>query len=160
MKEKEARHIVTLIENTPFAGLSDEDLSTIRLHTAECTSCRSAFEAAYISSMMLKERAAESFEPSPFFQTRVLATLREQQAADSWSLGKLWRSTGALASSMVATVALLMVLTFAIPASQESTSAVSAFSPEAVLMNDGADDLVSDSEVLSTLYGAEEEVVK
>lgn len=160
MNEKEARHIISLIENTPFAGLSEGELSAIRRHTSECGNCRVAFEAAYVSTMMLKERAAETFDPSPFFQTRVLATLRERQTADSWSLARLWRSAGALASSMAATVALLMVLTFAIPATEESTSAVNAYSPEAVLMNDRIDDLASDSQVLSTLYGAEEDVVK
>lgn len=160
MKEREARHITTLIEKTPFAGLSEEDLSTIRLHTAECANCRSAFGAAYVSNMMLKERAAELIDPSPFFETRVLAALRERQAADTWSLVRLWRSAGALASSMAATVALLIMLTFAIPANQDATTPVNAYSPEAVLMNDGADDLASDSQVLSTLYGAEEDVVK
>lgn len=161
MKDKEARHIITLIENTPFAGLSDDDLSSIRSHTAECTGCRSAFEAAYVASMMLKDRAAEACKPSPFFQTRVLATLRERQAADeTWSLSKLWRSAGALASSMAATVALLFVLTFAIPATQESTTPLNAYSPEAVLLNESADDLSSDGQVLSTLYGTEEEVAK
>ncbi len=160
MSQKEARHIVTLIENTPFAGLSEAELSVIRIHTADCHACRLAFEAAYVSTMMLKERARESVEPSPFFQTRVLATLREQEATESWSLDKLWRAAGALASSMVATVALLMVLTFALPATQESSSRVNAYSPEAVLMNEAGDDLSSDSQVLSTLYGAEEDLVK
>ena len=161
MNKKEARHIVTLIENTPFAALTAEELSSIRVHTAECDDCRKVFEAAYVSSVMLKERAAETSEPSPFFQTRVLAAVREQQAAnDSWGLVRLWRSAGALASSMAATVAVLLVLTFVVPATQDSNSTVNAYSAEGVIMNYDFDDLNSDSQVLSTLYGAEEDVAK
>ena len=161
MKEKEARHIVTLIENTPFAGFTVEELSSIRVHTAECEGCRTVFEAAYVSSVMLKERAAETLEPSPFFQTRVLAALRERNAAnESWGLVRLWRSAGALASTMAATVAVLLVLTFVIPATQDSNTTVNSYSTEAVLMNYQFDDLNSDSQVLSTLYGTEEEVAK
>jgi anti-sigma-K factor RskA len=161
MNKKEARHIVTLIENTPFAGLTAEELSSIRVHTAECDNCRIVFEAAHVSKMMLKERAAETIEPTPFFQTRVLAAVRERQSAnESWGLLKLWRSAGALASSMAATVAVLMVLTFVVPATQESNSTVNVYSAEGVIMNYDFDELNSDSQVLSTLYGAEEDMAK
>src|SRR5258705_4776098 len=123
MKDK---HIISLIENSSLASLSENDLSVIRAHAKECSNCFRAFEAAQVSLRLLKERvavaAASDLGPSPFFHTRVLATLRERQAAnDSWAFGRLWRAAGALASSMVVTVATLAFLTFVIPDAQVAT---------------------------------------
>ena len=59
-------HIISLIENAPLASLSPSDLTAIRKHTDDCVDCRQAFEAAQISMLLLRERAAEIFEPSPF----------------------------------------------------------------------------------------------
>jgi anti-sigma-K factor RskA len=166
------KHIISLIESMPLAGLSDADLNAIRTHTAECSDCREAFKAAQVSMRLLKEYAAESFEPSPFFNTRVLATLRERQAkgswTDAWALGRVWRAAGALASSMVATVAVLAVLTFVIPGNQVSSGvqALSTlpnnYSAEDVMLyqNELADDQASDGQVLTNLYSGEDEAVK
>jgi TctA family transporter len=50
---------------------------------------------------MIKERAQAAIEPSPFFQTRVMAAWREQQAVESVpAIMRLWRSSRALVSSM------------------------------------------------------------
>lgn len=165
MKDK---HIINLIEDTPFASLSESDLTTIRAHAADCSACQGAFEATQVSALMLKERMAEAFEPSPFFHTRVLATLRERQAGNqTWAWSRIWRATGALASSMVATVAALAVLTFVIPDTQltdalvETTSARNAYSAEEVILNPGElPDEVSDGYVLGTLYDGAEDTVK
>jgi anti-sigma-K factor RskA len=160
-------HIISLIEGASLASLSESDLTAIRAHTNDCLDCRRAFEAAQISMLLLKERHAETFEPSPFFHTRVLATLRERQTAgEQWGWSKVWRAAGALGSSMVATVAALAVLTFVIPGSQtvspsqEMTSALNAYSAEEVLLGEGFNDQVSEDQILTTLYGAEDEAVR
>lgn len=166
MKDK---HIINILESTPLASLSQDELTAIRAHTGECSGCRQAFEAAQISALLLKERVAETFEPSPFFHTRVLAALREsQKATEPWDWSRIWRATGALASSMVATVAALVVLTFVVPETQtstellEATSARNAYSAEEVILNQGElpDDQVSDSHVLTTLYGVDEDTLR
>jgi anti-sigma-K factor RskA len=161
-------HIISLIENAPLASLSENDLTAIRAHIGHCSDCLRAFEAAQISALLLRERAAEVFEPSPFFHTRVMATLRERQAnaswANSWALGRMWRAAGALASSMVATVAALAVLTFVIPGSQVTSepqqlgSLSNNYSAEEVLLNQSEqpDELLSDAQVLNTIYDGEE----
>ncbi len=157
MKDK---HIINLLESAPLAELSDSDLSEVRAHAGECAGCRQAFEAAQIATLLLKERAAETFEPSPFFHTRVMATLRERQSAnDQWAWSRMWRSSGALAASMVATVAALSVLTFVIPSQvTPETIALSTDSAEAVILYHGEpDDQVSDGQVLTTLYEADED---
>lgn len=169
---KADKHIIVLIESAPLAGLSDADLTAIRTHTDDCSDCRKAFKAAQVSTLLLKEHAAQSFEPSPFFNTRLLATLRERQAnlswTDVWAFGRMWRAAGALASSMVATVAVLAVLTFVIPANQVSSgpqalsSLPNNYSAEDVMLyqNEMAGDQSSDSEVLTSLYSGEDEAVK
>src|SRR6185503_17168030 len=130
--------------------------------------CEKAFTAAHLSSLLLHERTVETFEPSPFFQTRVMAHLRERQAAnEAWSWKGIWRATGALASSMVATVAALAVLTFVIPASPttgellQGTTASNAYSAEEVILNPSdLDEQSSDGFVLTTLYDAAEDTAK
>jgi anti-sigma-K factor RskA len=155
-------HIISLIENTSLASLSENDLSAIRVHVKDCLNCFRAFEAAQVSLRLLKERAAVEFEPTPFFHTRVLAALRERQAVnDSWSLGRLWRSAGALASSMVATVATLAFLTFVIPDAQVATISqagpANGYSVEEVILDQAQSEEASEGQLLTTIYGGDEE---
>jgi anti-sigma-K factor RskA len=158
-------HIISLIENAPLSGLSESELAHVRAHTGQCAECRRAFEAAHISTLLLRERAAETVEPSPFFQTRVLAALRERQAATEVSaFRRLWNSTGALVSSMAATVAALLILTVFAPNSQPTTGAhevasvYDSYSAEEVIFEQGeatATEQMSYGQVLSTLYESE-----
>jgi len=161
-------HIISMLESRSFAALDESNLAQIRTHTVVCESCRKAFEATEFSSLLLKARANETFEPSPFFQTRVLAALRERQAENqTWAWSRLWRTAGGLASSMVATVATLAILTFFVPGSQTAESQspapfANAYSAEAVVLSENAapEDQLSDNDVLATLYDADDNVVK
>jgi anti-sigma-K factor RskA len=156
-------HIISLIENTSLGSLSENDLTVIRAHAKECSNCLRAFEAAQASLLLLKEHAAVQFEPSPFFHTRVLATLRQRQAVnDAWAFGRLWRAAGALASSMVATVAALAFLTFVIPDSQVATISqaglnANGYSAEEVILGQAQSEEVSEGQLLTTIYDGDEE---
>lgn len=153
-------HIISLIENTSLASLSESDLTVIRTHTKDCLDCFRAYEAAQVSLLLIKEHAAVEFEPSPFFHTRVLATLRERQAVnDSWAFGRLWRTAGALASSMVATVAALAFLTFVIPDNQVATvsQVTNGYSAEEVILDQAQSEEASEGQFLTTIYGGDEE---
>jgi len=160
-----SEHIIEIIESRPLTDITEDDLAKVRSHVSECAPCRRAFEATQVSALLLKEHAAVWVEPPAFFPTRVLATLRERQAAaEQWSWSRMWRASGALASSMVASVVAFAVLTFVIPGMQndsELTSAASAYSAEEVILNQGAEyqteDQVSDAQVLNTLYDTEED---
>lgn len=155
-------HIISLLENSPLQSLSENELTVIRAHTASCSACLQAFEAAQVSRALLTERAAIEFQPPPFFHTRVLATLRERQTAnESWAFGRLWRTAGALASSMVATVATLAILTFVVPETPLATSQMNSlpngYSAEEVLLEQTPQsEEVSDAQLLSSIYGDEE----
>ena len=160
-------HIISLIESTSLANLSENELALIRVHAKECATCLQAFEAAQVALLLLKEHAAvqsaSDLGPSPFFHTRVLAALRERQAVnDTWAFPRLWRAAGALASSMVATVAALAFLTFVIPDTQVATISqagpnANSYSAEEVILDQAQSDEVSDSQLLTTIYDGDEE---
>lgn len=160
MKDK---HIVSIVESKPFANLSELELQTINSHAADCDTCRRVFEAARISSLLISERVAQEFEPTPFFQTRVMAALRERQAASEPALAglwRLWKATGALVSSMAATVAVLAAFAIYSPAIDSTSQELSesdVYSAEEVILVRGdvvADDLSYD-QVLTTVYESE-----
>jgi anti-sigma-K factor RskA len=157
-------HITRILEETPLSSLNEAELAAIRTHASECQDCLQAYEAAYVSASLLKEHAAEAFEPSPFFQTRVLAALRERQGAtDVWSLSRLWRSAGAMVSSMAATVAILAGLSFVVPSGEPVVDQVSinSYPADEMIFNQGEfDDQISDGQILNTLYDADEDARK
>ena len=157
-------HIKATLDDAPLDRMSESKLNAIRSHAARCEECRRAFEAARVSALLLKERAAETFEPSSFFQTRVLAALRERQSGvEAWSLGRLWRAAGVLFSTMAATVAALAALTFVVPqpsaTPQEVASAGRAYTAEDVILEQAEqpDDQMSYGQVLTTLYDTDED---
>ena len=156
-------HIKEMLDATPLASLGESELADARAHAEVCAECRLAFEAAQTASLMLKARATETFEPSPFFQTRVLAALRERRAAEEgWTLARLWRSAGLLVSSMGATVAALVVLTFVAPQEQanpqEIASGAVPYTAEALLFDEAeaGDEQMTYEQVLMTLDEAED----
>lgn len=160
-------HIIMLLESALVTSLGESELAVIRTHVADCGACRRAFEAAQISALLLKERVAEEVEPPPFFQTRVLAALRERQAASETlasSFRRLWKATGALVSGMAATVAVLAVFTFFAPqlesTPQDVTSAFNAYSAEDAILARGGlpEDDLSYDQVLKTIYEADGDV--
>lgn len=152
MKDK---HITEILDNTTIAMLSESELNEIRVHAMECMSCRDAFEAARLSAVVIKSRVEATIEPSPFFQTRVMAALREQQAVESVpAMLRLWRSAKALVSTMAVTTAALAVVSFIQPSQTTPVidQTASAYSAYSVIMDQDADDQMSYEQVLSTIY--------
>jgi hypothetical protein len=110
-------HIFEILDEKAFADLSAADLSAIESHTAFCPDCDRAFQAARLSSVLLKNAAVEEFVPNAFFRTRVMATLRERQAKMNpfALLGKMWRASSALVVMMMSIVIALAALTIFAP---------------------------------------------
>ena len=156
-------HIKRMLDEAPLSSLSGGELERVRAHADACADCGRAFEAAQASSLMLKAHAAETFEPSPFFQTRVLAQLRERRAAEEgWTLARLWKSAGLLVSSMAATVAALAVFTFVAPSQEVSAQDLAAGGPytaETLILDesDAADEQMTDGQVFTTLYESDDD---
>src|SRR5690349_6451726 len=152
MKDK---HITEVLDNAALATLSQSELAEIRAHVQDCEACRQAFAAAEVSAVMIKERAQAVMEPSPFFQTRVMAAWREQQAVENVpAIVRLWRSSRALVSSMALATVALGALSFVVSAPATTTldqTASSAYSAESVIFQDN-DDQLSYDQVLNAIY--------
>jgi hypothetical protein len=151
MKDK---HIIELLDSASIAALSESELSEVQAHSRDCASCGSAYEAAQLSGTLLRSRAQVTFEPSPFFQTRVMAALREQNAVETEpAILRLWKSARALVSSMALTTAALAVLSFVLPAPITSVvETASVDSAESVILDQGNDDQLTYAQVLSAIY--------
>src|SRR5437870_4390695 len=127
-------HITDILDKSPLASLSEGELATIQVHVETCTACQRAYEAARLSTFLIKERADEAaagaLNANPFFQTRVLAAWREQQELNKVSgFRRLWSATGALVASMAATTTALAVLTFVTPSSEPASQQTAALVP-------------------------------
>jgi anti-sigma factor RsiW len=150
------QHILNLLEENSLRRLSEEEKLRLEAHTKSCADCRKAYQAALVVAELLRERASETLEPSPFFKSRVMAALREKRAAEQpWSFGAIWQMTRALVASMVAVVVLLVALSFfGEPATDtyQSSAADNLYSAERVIFEGGNADGLTDGEVLTTLY--------
>jgi hypothetical protein len=153
------KDITEILDNASIANISESELNEVRTHAQDCVSCRGAYDAARVSGVVLRSRAQAAIEPSPFFQTRVMAALREQQASESVpAMWRLWGSAKALVSSMAVATAALAVLSFVLPA--PATTAVdqtaSVYSAESVIMDQSEDQLTYE-QVLSAIYADDDE---
>jgi predicted anti-sigma-YlaC factor YlaD len=154
MKDK---HITEVLDNASIVSLSETQLSEIQAHVRECGSCREAYEAARLSAIVLQSRAQATIEPSPFFQTRVMAAWREQQAVESMpAMWRLWNSAKVLVSSMAVTTAALAVLSFVSPATPAVDQTASVLSAESVIMGQSSDEMTYE-QVLNTIYEDDDE---
>lgn len=156
MKDK---HIIEVIDNVALASLSQIELEEVKGHTSECATCRTAFEAAQLSAVVLQQRAQVKIEPSPFFHTKVLAALRERQTVESApAFVRLWKSASALVSSMALATMALAVLTFVIPdpATAVTEQVASVDAAEAVIF-DQLEDQLTYEQVIATIYNEEDE---
>ena len=162
MKES---HIITIIEQRCVSGLCETEIAEIEVHIADCTDCRRAYRAAQISDRLVRARVAETIEASPFFNTRVMAALRERELSPELpALLRMWKAAGALVSAMAAVVVILIGLTIfgtgTDTQSQMTEMAVSQsmFSPEYVVFEqgEGADDSLAYDQVLTTVYDSED----
>ena len=152
MKDK---HIIEVLDNASITSFSESELSEVQAHVRDCVSCRGAYEAARLSAIVLQSRAQTTIEPSPFFQTRVMAAWREQQAVESVpAMFRLWGSAKALVSSMAVTTAALAMLSFVMPepTTPAADQTVSVLSAESVIMGQASDEQMTYEQVLSTIY--------
>jgi hypothetical protein len=152
------KHIIEILDKVPLAKLSESEMTRISTHSQVCVACRNAFEAAQLSTLVIKERTQLTIEPPAFFQTRVLAALRERQTTESVpAFGRLWKAAGALVSSMAVTTAALAVLSFVVPSSVTTGADDTAYSAESIILDQGSDEPLTYEQVLSTIYAEEDE---
>jgi hypothetical protein len=158
MKDK---HIIEVLDSASIADLSAGELSEVQAHVRDCVSCRSAYEAAQLSELVLQSRGRVNIEPSPFFQTRVMAAWRERNAVESVPVMlRLWNSARALVASMAVTTAALAVVSFLSPGTPVTSvvdQTASVYSAESLILGQNNDDQMSYEQVLSTIYDDDDE---
>jgi hypothetical protein len=159
-------HIIKLIEERPPSNLSATEIERINAHTAQCAECLLAFEAAIVSSRLLRERASAVVEPSPFFHARAMAAIRERgrersPAPEAFSFWKMWQEARILITSMAAVVVTLTMLTLLTGQPQTPTGdhkQVSSSSVDVVFEDDSlANEDLTYGQVFTNLYSQEDE---
>ena len=155
-------HIIKLLESRSPASFTPAEIEAIRAHTALCVDCKRAYEAAQASWLLLQERASAVIPPTPFFENKVLAAIREQSlVSNRFEFLKLWQVARPLVISMGVLTLLLLAFTFLTDRSFVETeapnvAALSENSPEWVLVGqDENDDQVSSSQALTLIYEQE-----
>ena len=154
-------HIIALLDSDRFGSWSSVETTRIEVHVAQCDDCRHAYAAARAAAVLLQARAAVSIEPSPFFSTRVMALVREQQNAPSLlDLFKVWKTARGLVLSAASLVVLLGSLTFLTPQPNSSQAlARTNYSTEGVVFYDDAtstDASPSNEQVMDVVFTAED----
>jgi hypothetical protein len=154
-------HIIALLERDRFSDLPGGERARITTHCESCEPCRQAYQATIVAADLLQTRAAEVVEPSPFFATRVMARIREEQQVPSlFNLSALWQTARGLVFSAVAAVVLLAGLTFVAPPDRRVAALSSgANSTEAVVFADqspGLEEISSNEQLMDVVFTGEE----
>ena len=155
------KHIIHLLDSNRFGNFSEADSLQIAAHVADCDACRQAHMHAKAAAVLLTARAEETIEPSPFFSTRVMAVIREEQSAPSLlDFFTLWKAARVFVLSAVTVVVLLTMLTFLLPKSSAPAIVLVNNSPEeAVVFGDEISRLEenpSNEQVMDVVFTPEE----
>ena len=150
------QHSKTLLAETPVSRLSGEQVAAIEAHVSGCDECRRAYEAARLSQALVRARATESVEAPPFFQTKVMAAIREQRlAAEMPGILRLWKAAGSWVSAMAVILMLMAGMSiFGNGDAPETTEFVSPYSLENVVAGayEVADLAIPYDQVLEAVY--------
>jgi hypothetical protein len=135
-------------------------MSEVRLHADGCQDCRFIYQNWLVADGLIKSRAAETLEPSPFLETRIIAAIREaRDRARPAFLATMWQKAGLVLTSIVALVVILVSLnlltgqTTVVTVAQDVSSG--SYSTEQVVMGDpgsALDDSVTNSQVADTVF--------
>ena len=132
-------------------------MARVEAHALECAACGRAYDAARLASGLVAARASASVEPSPFFQTRVMAALRERRDAEEGGLARMWRAAWAFVAAMAMSVALLAGSAYLTAApQQEAVADVTPYSADWNYVADPGPSDISDDQLVAILYDSED----
>lgn len=154
------KHITYILDELSPEGLSEIQNAEVQAHVTHCESCLRSFEAWRVSSVLLKARVAETFEPSPFFQTKMMAALREKQAKSVAAFWNWWQASTPVLSAMVVVIVALVVLTLFAPNApinaQDQAAAFGNFSAETIILNEDLNAEITAGQTLQIIYEPQE----
>ena len=148
-------HIVDLLDRAPLASLGADERERVEAHALRCATCRRAYDAARIASDLVVARAQERVEPSPFFQTRVMAALRDRRDAEEGGLARMWRAAWAFVAAMAFSFALLAGSAY-LTTPSEPVAAPAPYSADFDYVADGGSSDLSDDQLVAILYDSED----
>ena len=163
MKDK---HIVNLLDEKKLKELSADERERIETHVAECAACRSEYEAARVAHLVLKTRASQTLEPTPFFEARVMNAWRERQAAlkpVGDRIRQMWQDAKLLISGLTTSVALLAVMSLVVPQAANDAGSMYASTNDYYtvesLVFEGQEmpEEITDGQLFEAIYGDETE---
>lgn len=162
-------HIIAILEQSPASDVNGDERARIEAHIGVCSDCRRAYAAAQVTQSLVRARAAETIEVSPFFKTRVMAAIREQRLTPEMpSLLRLWKAASALVSAMVVVLVVLTGLTVFSGSDDVSSpspsTAIAVTEPQSLYLGDylafepggSSDEAMPYDQVFETVYEAEE----
>lgn len=159
-------HVIDLIDEGRLADLSEAQLVMIESHANECKDCLNAFAAARISSDLLRVRSEmEGPAPSPFFQTKVMAALRERQAILNpiAAFRRWWQAAYPLVGSMLLLAVILAALTIIAPREDPtqagSTSGYNLYTTDEMMLNQRPRNLTTE-QALEVIYTERRDATK
>ena len=166
------KHITKILDKAAFAGLGETDKEIISAHISDCAECRSAFEAARLSSVLLKVISdVGAPEPSPFFQAKVMNAWRTRQIPRPNPIAafrRWWQASAAPVFLILATMAVLISLTIFAPQSGgggaddslAETSNFNLYSTENIVLNQKAPKDLTNEQVFQVIYSAKNDIRK
>src|SRR5262245_35382623 len=153
------RQVRKSIDTQPLNHTDGDQRLAILAHCESCVDCRRWLDAAALATSLIRARACEEMEPSPFFRTRVLAAIREHgSVALRRQTERMWRSSRAVVASMFAVVMILLALNLFAPQPPEQVAGGESFrgrdSVERIVMDDtgATDDSITSGQVLDTVF--------
>ncbi len=155
-------HVTEIIDRKGLEALADAEREMIEVHAAECADCADALFAARFARGMLRSHSENvNAAPPAFFETRVLAAIREKNAekAPFWSFRRWWQASYGMVSAMVLIAAVLGMLTLFAPASsdQADMSNYSIYSTEADILNQRSARDLSREQLLEVIYSGKKD---
>src|SRR5262249_44374709 len=152
------RQVRKAIDIQPLDHADGNARLAILAHCEKCIECRQWLEAAALTTSLIRARAAEEMEPSPFFRTRVLAAIRDC-GSDTIrrQTERMWRSSRAIVASMFVVVFVLVALNLLAPKPVAQIAGGDlrprdSFERIVIDDNPAADESITSGQVLDTVF--------
>src|SRR5262249_41920079 len=153
------RQVRKAIDAQPLGQPDSDSRIAILAHCDACIECRRWLRAAALTTSLIRARACEEMEPSPFFRTRVLAAIRDRGAVTvRRQTERMWTSARAIVAPMLVVVIILLALNLFAPKPVDQIAGGESFrgrdSVERIVMDDtsAADDGITSGQVLDTVF--------
>ncbi len=150
-------HIIELLDARGYRRLSDADRERVEVHSAICADCSDALRAVRFSESMLAARSEVAVAaPPPFFETRVLAALKDRMAERSpfWSFRRWWQASYGMVGAMLLMTTFFGVLSLIAPTSepQPEVTNYSLYSAEGDVINQRSVRDMTREQMLEVIY--------